>query len=292
MIEKLKQYLLLKLGITRINKRLDYLSSYINLTYPEAVPVDPLIMAGVLERLKERDGVDSFNPTIHKNDIMFAFSMLEHSYHQPQAVYSYFSIGAQTVLRLSAILDKHGIHPGRILDFGSGYGRVSRFFPIAFPNAEVVVSEVKKPAMDFQEKTFGYRSIHHSQDANTFPEEKFDFILALSVFTHLPQHSFETWMTKMVANLNPGGALVFTFFSDDQFRGGTTGKDFAYVKQSEDTLFSFMSDSINNTSDYGETYISHGYLKNLLDSLGTSYTFLTKEEFGDHKGVLVRKGVE
>ncbi len=289
MIKKLKDYILLKLGITRINKRLDYLSSYINLTYPEAIPIDPMLMAGVLQRLKEKNAVEGFNPIIHKNDIMFAFSMFNLSYHQPQAVYSYFFIGAMTVNNLKGILNKNSISPQRILDFGSGYGRVSRFFPKIFPDAEVSVSEVKKQALDFQQKSFNFKTIHHTQDAGTFPEEKFDFILALSVFTHLPQTSFEAWMTKLVESLNPNGAMVFTFFSDDQFRGGTTGKDFAYVQQSEDTLLSFMSDSIRNTSDYGETYISPNYLKNLLDSLNTTYTFLTKEEFGDHKGVLVRR---
>ncbi len=289
MIEKLKQYILLKLGITRINKRLDYLSSYLNLTYPEAVPLDPLILAGALKRLDEKDGVKGFIPIIHKNDIMFAFSIFNHSYHQPQAVYSYFSIGAQTVLKMATILGKHGISPQRILDFGSGYGRVSRFFTCGFPDAEVVVSEVKRQALDFQNKTFGYPTIHHTQDAATFPDEKFDFILALSVFTHLPQSSFEAWMRKLVESLNPKGAMVFTFFSDDQFRGSASSSGFTYVRQSEDTLFSFMSDSIGSTTDYGETYISINYLKTLLDGLNTSYTFLTKEGFGDHKGVLVRR---
>lgn len=269
---------------------MDYLSSYINLTYPEAVPLDPLILAGALKRLKERNGVEEFNPTIHKNDIMFAFSMFNLGYHQPQAVYSYYAIGAMTVNKLKALLGKHNISPKRILDFGSGYGRVSRFFPAVFPDAEVVVSEVKKPAMDFQEKTFGYHSIHHNQDAASFPEDKFDVILALSVFTHLPQQSFEAWMTKLVASLNPGGALVFTFFSDDQYRHSSSSSGFTYVQQSEDILFSFIGDSLKKTSDYGETYISPAYLKNLLDSLNTTYTFLTSEEFGDHKGVLLKKG--
>ena len=186
---------------------------------------------------------------------------------------------------------ERSITPDSILDFGSGYGRVSRFLPSFFTNSKIEVSEVKSQALDFQKRHFDFEGISHTQDVKSFPDKEFDLILALSVFTHLPQSSFENWLNKLVRLLKPGGALVFTFNNtlDPLHLTSSQMKEFAYTASSEDTAFPFLYDSIKENTDYGNTYVSHRFLDQLISKLGVDHKFLGKELVPSQEAIIVMK---
>lgn len=287
MIKRLKNYIKVKSGIDRINKRLDFLSAYLNLTAPTQLHLDPEVMEQVQQLMQKHEKVRIENTAIHKNDLMFAFHLYHVSHDIKHGVLSYFRAGYKLARNLKAIAEENNLETNRILDFGSGYGRVSRFLPQLFPDAEIEISEVKQPSIQFQKEAFDFTGIHHGQDARSFYGSGYEMILALSVFTHLPKPAFEAWLAKLIDCLAPGGALVFTYFEIEEspYR---SQDGFYYLKRSEDQLFSFLADSLNNVEEYGETYVSRDYLTSQLSLPGLEHQFLG-EKLSSQKAVMVRK---
>ncbi len=293
MLKKIKGYISYKLGIAQnkfaidnLNDRFDFLAAYINLAVPEHIQLDPLLTVQAIERLKEEYPLEPVNMVIHKNDLMFAFHIYNHKNNLKQAVYSYFKIGIRTATNLNKITKRFNINTNALLDFGSGYGRVSRFFPQVFPNTEITVSEVKGHSLKFQKEQFGFNGIEHTQEAESLGNSTFDLILSLSVFTHLPKTSFEAWLDKLINTLNPKGGLVFTFNNITTFKEHAPNPDFHYLTLSEDSSFSFVSDSLSDTSEYGSTYVSHRYLTDFLNNYDVEFTFL-KHEYTPHQESII-----
>lgn len=302
MFQKLKNYFLIKLGISqlrydleqaekRLNDRFDFLGSYMNLVQGEDLSLDPTLSAQTESLLKAEFGLASVNMVTHKNDIMFAMHLFEHRHDLEKAIYSHFKVGARTASRLKNICDQEDLSPQKILDFGSGYARVSRFLPHHFPSAEIIVSEVKEQALDFQKRHFAFKGLFHGQEPESLKINGLDLILALSVFTHLPKKAFERWLEHLIAALKPGGALIFTFNhgKDAKYKDWFGKQDFVYQKASEDSKFSFISDSLKDTEEYGNTFITHQFLEKHLAVKGLSYKFLGYDLSPAQEAVLIRR---
>ncbi len=293
MLKKIKGYLGKTLGIEQnklaiedLYHRFEFVSAYINLTVPEEIVLNPALIKDTTTQLQLNYPLKEFNSVIHKNDLMFAFHVYNHRKNLKEAIYSYFKIGIRTATNLNKIASRFNIKTDKLLDFGSGYGRVSRFFPQVFPNAEITVSEVKGHSLKFQKAQFGFNGIEHTQNAESLGNSTFDLILALSVFTHLPKTSFEAWLDKLINALHPKGGLVFTFNNITTFKEHTPNPDFHYLTLSEDSSFSFVSDSLSDTSEYGSTYVSHSYLNGFLKNYDVAFTFL-KHEYTPHQESII-----
>ena len=98
-----------------------------------------------------------------------------------------------------------------VLDFGCGCGRVTRYW---YSHRNTRVS-----GTDFNPAPIGWCRRHLPFARFTgnapipplaFPGEEFDFIYALSVFTHLPEERQAAWMKELSRVLRPGGVLLLT----------------------------------------------------------------------------------
>jgi SAM-dependent methyltransferase len=292
MYQSLKEYIKLKTGLqqssqevrdaeARLSQRLDFLSSFINLTWPSRLELDTAVLAAATERVTQELGELPFATAIHKNDLMFAFHLHRFPHDPVTALYSYFRVGLETAKNLSGIVENYGLNPSRLIDFGSGYGRVSRFLPALFPEANCVVTEVKEQAVVFQEKELNLNTILHSQNPAEFPAENFDLLLALSVFTHLPEDLFRSWMATLRERMRDTGAMVFTFLDQDRPESREILKNFTkqpgaieYIRRSEDSYFTFVSDRLRDDELYGSTFITRDWLRDLAETLDLRIEFL------------------
>lgn len=288
MFTKLKNFILMKLGISelrhqlamvekKVEDRFNFLGAYMNLIQEEEVIIDKVVAERAAARLKSQFGIGEINMATHKNDVMLAMHIFGHGNNVEEAVFTHFKIGLEITKNLKEVCNEFGFYPQSILDFGSGYGRVSRFLPWQFPEANIQVSEVKGRALDFQKKHFGFQGIYHDQQPDSLTMTPQDLILAVSVFTHLPKQAFEGWFQKLTSSLSEKGAMVFTFNNADakQYQQVAGGVDFLYQKKSEDSRFAFLSDSLNNTNEYGLTFVSYNYLQSLCERAGVKISFLS-----------------
>ncbi|HWB51428.1 MAG TPA: class I SAM-dependent methyltransferase [Stellaceae bacterium] len=93
----------------------------------------------------------------------------------------------------------------RVLDFGSGYGRVARYLRAMFPAAAIDVTELDARAVEWCIREFGCEDM-----GADLPAGAYDLIWAGSVFTHLPEDSAIELLSKMKAGLKPNGLMVLT----------------------------------------------------------------------------------
>lgn len=149
----------------------------------------------------------------------------------------FLGTGELAARSIRAILDRNGLaieRFGSILDFGCGAGRVIRHW--ADLNGPTLHGTDYNPeliswcrdALPFAR--FAVNGLDRPLEA---PAASYDFIYALSVFTHLSMPLQRFWMGELLRVLRPGGSLLITTHGDhylpiltpaerDQYRAGRT----------------------------------------------------------------------
>lgn len=122
----------------------------------------------------------------------------------------FFESGANDAQQIKDIAAQFGItQSAAVLEFASGYGRVSRHVAPHFSN--LICADIHRGAVKFLRKRMGLNAIMStSKPADFRPGRRFDFIFVLSLFSHLPDYLFGPWLGRLYALLNPGGILMFT----------------------------------------------------------------------------------
>jgi SAM-dependent methyltransferase len=125
---------------------------------------------------------------------------------------TYYSTGRTTIRRVRlAMLQTRKADVHRILDFGSGYGRILRQFKAAFPEARLAACDILPDAVDFCAETFGAEPVYAAADpGETQLEGKFDLIWLGSLFTHIDAARWKSLLDLLEDALEPEGLMMFT----------------------------------------------------------------------------------
>lgn len=148
---------------------------------------------------------------IHPNDYLFKSNMGRASIDECVKAYMAGGIGIADRLRdICAEYMRDKDKPLDLLDFASGFGRVSRCLDTSFFN--VTASDIHEEAMSFiHEQLPGAKTLLSSTNPQNFRSDaSFDVIFALSFFSHMPDSTFGTWLVSLYKILRPGGLLIFT----------------------------------------------------------------------------------
>jgi SAM-dependent methyltransferase len=114
------------------------------------------------------------------------------------------------------VLDDSGValpEAPRILDFGCGLGSTLLAFQRNLPSASCYGCDVKNDAIRWLASNHDELTVTRNNPLPPLPDEfsGFDFIYAISVWTHMPEASCSAWIAHMHSRLNPRGGLFFTF---------------------------------------------------------------------------------
>lgn len=148
----------------------------------------------------------------------------------------------------------------RILDFASGFGRVTRHMVTEVDREDVWVSDIYADGVAFQEQYLGV----HGMVSTTEPERftcdlTFDAVLVSSLFTHLPEARFVGWLQRLGSLVAPGGLLLFSVH-DLSLRRDGEGDAAAGI------LFQEISESGSlETSDYGTSWVSEEFVRGAVE---------------------------
>jgi SAM-dependent methyltransferase len=126
----------------------------------------------------------------------------------------YLELGAQTKRQIVGLLpDLWSFEGKRILDFGSGAGRTLRHFAAEAETAEFWGCDIDGPSIEWMQRNL-CPPFHARQTISVPPlaleHASFDLIYAVSVFTHLTDHSTR-WLLELHRALKPDGLLIATF---------------------------------------------------------------------------------
>ena len=174
-------------------------------------PSPPTLLDDYLRFAVGDDGIDR---RIAPGDPLLRF--LERLHHElpGRALFDYFRGGwsAHRLLRqLLRVRFGAGAARATVLDFGSGYGRTTRFLLREHARECITVADVMADAVAFQRDAFGVAGQVSTPDAAALAiDGRFDVVVAISVFTHFNPEDFPAWLERLYSMLLPGGILVFT----------------------------------------------------------------------------------
>jgi SAM-dependent methyltransferase len=205
--------------------------------------------------------------SIDDRDEMLGFLVKSHRGDRDRALFQYFQSGESIARCLRQVLRwRFGGDPGdlgrirSLLDFASGYGRVTRFLVREVPAARIWVADVYAGGVQFQAERFGVHGVVSAIRPEDFAlAERFDAILVTSLFTHLPEERFVAWLRRLLGLLNPGGLLAFSAHSPEVLPPGVEmpASGFLFEPSSE-------SGSLE-PSDYGSTWVTEGFVRSALE---------------------------
>lgn len=262
-----------KLGITQLSLELERRSHFsqalIQFAVPEVIVPDEHVLRLAREEIRERYDIEGFSGLIHRNDLMFQHHLRKMPKDPAGALFHYFNVGIAALTGIRN-LDPQ-FTPQRVLDFGSGYGRGSRFIPFVYQDCEVWVSEIKVGAMQFQKDHFGFETIAHNTNPTEFhTEAHFDLIIAISVFSHLPEELSRSWLRTLTSVLSEKGKMLFTYNALPADQAG----EYYFTQQSEDQGLTWVPDRIKEGGVYGSAWYSDRRMKSVLDELKIGYKII------------------
>jgi SAM-dependent methyltransferase len=175
------------------------------------------------------------------------------------AAVSYFHLGHSIFRTVEQVVSwRFGGFAGvrSVLDFASGYGRVTRFLAAALPPRRVFVSDIDAEAVRFQSESLGVHGRVSSREPERFAADAcFDVVLAVSFFSHLPAERFERWLQRLYALVAPGGLLIFSVHGMGLLAAGDAddGAGIVYRPVSESTRL--------DAAEYGTSYVSPEFVR-------------------------------
>jgi 2-polyprenyl-3-methyl-5-hydroxy-6-metoxy-1,4-benzoquinol methylase len=118
-------------------------------------------------------------------------------------------LGAETIVET---LQRHGrrIEQCKILDFGCGCGRVTRYW--AHLTATINGCDVSPDAVEWcrENLRFGRFDVNELSPPLAYTDGQFDLVYALSVLTHLPEDLQQSWTREFSRLVAPGGLVIVT----------------------------------------------------------------------------------
>jgi len=179
-------------------------------------------VAPVLEKIAHLNVYDGGRPGESDEIAKLAGGLPVPSYELVQLVTPGFDVaqflrsGAEVVHFLCGLLERNG---GRrealksVFDWGCGCGRVLRHFPaLGVSGMKLYGADYNPQLIDWCKRNLpiGEFQVNNLEPPLNYPDQAFDFVYAISVFTHLTEPLQFTWLDEMARILTPGGYLVIT----------------------------------------------------------------------------------
>lgn len=208
-------------------------------------------------------GCDPADPLllVDRRDEMVEFLRRVHDDDPGQALCAYYRTGREIADLLVQVLRWRfgaSLRERAVLDFASGWGRVTRFLVPELGAGRLTVSDVLADAVAFQRRAFGVEGVVSA----IRPEElgladRFDAVLVTSLFTHLPETRFRDWLAALWRRLRPGGLLLFsTHDSALHPEAERRGRPFLFEAASESRALAL--------EDYGTAWVDEPFVRAVL----------------------------
>ena len=156
--------------------------------------------AALVARLRVRE--DVYGSPIHPQDNMCS----------PGGEQHYYAVGLDALWNIILSMMSAGLAEAhQILDFPSGFGRVTRYLRAAFPEARVDVGDIWDAAVAHCAATYRANPIETKPAFRDIEAPNYDVIFAGSLLTHLPEKQGNALLDFFADHLEVGGIMVVTF---------------------------------------------------------------------------------
>jgi SAM-dependent methyltransferase len=146
----------------------------------------------------------------------------------------------------------------QVLDFASGFGRVTRHLAGLFGPGNVWASDLQPGSMAFCRDRLGVNVLPSAPRPDGLAiAERFDLVVVASLFSHLPREAFGPWLAALARLLRPGGVLAFSVHGQDMVDPALFPADgHLFVAESESRVL--------DVADYGTAYVSDAFVRQAI----------------------------
>lgn len=229
---------------------------------------------------------------VHEEDMIFQFLLNNPVFPAPfEAVNYYFSDGANSAEKIVRYLRETAENCDStmfVLEFASGYGAVTRHLAKLLPEERFHACDIHPAAVEFLSSKIRVVALQSSSEPKDLVlPASYDFVFALSFFSHMPDATWGDWLERLFASLNVGGVLLFTT------HGLESMKYFPHaVLDDRGYWFEASSEQKDlDTMQYGQTIALEGYVRGQISRLSGAELFIYQKAgwWGHQDLYLVRR---
>jgi 2-polyprenyl-3-methyl-5-hydroxy-6-metoxy-1,4-benzoquinol methylase len=142
-----------------------------------------------------------------------------------------------------------------VLDFASGYGRLTRVLTQKLPKERIWVSDIYAEAVAWQARTFGVHAFPSAPSPAALRHERaHDIVWVGSMFSHLPAPLFHEWLAKLWSFVSPRGVLAFSVHDETLLPIGET------MDETGLRYFRFSESGSLDHDIYGMSYVTEAFV--------------------------------
>jgi 2-polyprenyl-3-methyl-5-hydroxy-6-metoxy-1,4-benzoquinol methylase len=150
-----------------------------------------------------------------------------------------------------------------VLDFASGYGRLTRVLAHKLPKDRIWVSDIYTKAIEWQVANYGVQGFFSTESPDDLRHDRtHDVVWVGSLFSHLPNGLFQRWLAKIWSFVSPRGVLAFSVHDETLLGEGeamdATGLRFFRTSESDSLDYDI----------YGMSYVSEAFVADAVGKLG------------------------
>jgi len=224
------------------------------------------------------------NLTISPNDEVYHYAKSQIKDEEVTKTY-YRDTGKKLAINLIDFLQHEGLSANNLdlLDFAAGYGRVTRWLVPCFKTVEM--ADTESDMLDFHRREYGISGFLINNDPRSLAQfdKTYDVIFVFSLFTHLPDRTWELWLQAISRMVRPKGFLVFSTHSYELFAELNPAQFGDPATWVEPFLFweTNETNSRLETSVYGCTIVKDSFVRQVVDRLSgfRSVRHFTKNQF-------------
>ena len=188
------------------------------------------------------------------------------------AVRMYFQGGEWNAAEMAGVVREHGfplVEAGSVLEFACGWGRVTRHLVHLMDRSRLTVSDVDPVAVQFVCRKLGVRGFASAiAPLDLRREERYDVILIVSLFSHLPLADWGPWLGRLGRLLEPGGALAFSTLGMHAFDVNIPDAERGAFQEVAEGFFYRAANETRgrlSTDHYGLSYVAEGPVRDLVE---------------------------